>query len=76
MYKIPFKLTSIRTLSILHNEVFDSFPPIQDGHESHVVQQDSEFGEFSPPPVQNKENPKLTKHSTDITLQFSTMCSS
>jgi hypothetical protein len=38
-----FKLTSIRIVNILHDEVSDSFPPIQNGHKPHVVQQDGEF---------------------------------
>jgi hypothetical protein len=52
---MSFKLTSIRIVNILHNEVFDSFPPIQDGHEAHVVQQDSEFGEILSLPVKHEE---------------------
>jgi hypothetical protein len=72
---MSFKLTSIRTVNILHNKVSDSFPPIQDGHESHVVQQDGEFGEISPLPDKNQENSELTKCSIHITLQFFMMYS-
>jgi hypothetical protein len=57
VYRIPFKLTFIRIVNTLHNKVYEIFPPVQDGHESHLIQQDSEFGGISPLPVVNKENP-------------------